>query len=131
MTVSRGVRLPGARQIRGERIIDEVYRQMFLLEEKRPGSEIGLALVLLQAWLDADAKPADDEEREWLKKVSPICLKMIETSLQAGGSARASVPAEKSMGKSSSGSSIGVRLLPTLGCLGLLGLGVLCNKLAR
>ena len=58
MTVSRGVRLPGARQIRGERIKDEVYRQMFLLEEKRPGSEIGLALVLLQAWLDADAKPA-------------------------------------------------------------------------
>jgi hypothetical protein len=48
--------------------------------------------VLLQAWLDAEAKPADDEEREWLKKVSPICLKMIETSLQAGGSARASLP---------------------------------------
>ena len=44
------------RQCRGERIKDEVYRQMFLLEESRPGAEMGLALALLRAWLAADSK---------------------------------------------------------------------------
>ena len=29
---------------------DEVYRQMFRLEEGRSGSELGLALALLRAW---------------------------------------------------------------------------------
>jgi hypothetical protein len=45
--------------------------------------------VLLRAWLEADAKPASDEERDWLKKISPICLEMIEDELQAGGTAHA------------------------------------------
>jgi hypothetical protein len=90
MTVRKGVaRTAGPRHIRGERIKDEVYRQMFLLEERRPGAEMGLALVLLRAWLEADAKPASDEERDWLKKISPICLEMIEDELQAGGTAHA------------------------------------------
>ena len=90
MIVPKGIQAGGPRKIRGERIKDEVYRQMFLLEEIRPGSEIGLALVLLRAWLDADSKPAGDEERDWLKKVSPICVKMIEAALQEGGSAHPS-----------------------------------------
>jgi hypothetical protein len=39
---------------------------------------------LVRAWLAADSKPDDSEEREWLKKVSQICLQMIETALQTG-----------------------------------------------
>jgi len=68
----------------GEQLKDEVYRQMFRLEESRPGAEMGLALALLRAWLASDSKPEGGEERDWLKKVSPICLQMIETSLEAG-----------------------------------------------
>jgi hypothetical protein len=48
---------------------------------------MGLALALLRAWMSADSQPASDEERDWLKKVSPICLEMIEAGLQAGGTA--------------------------------------------
>ena len=80
-----------SRQISGERVKDEVYRQMFRLEESRPGAEMGLALALLRAWLAVDSKPANDEERDWLKKVSPICLEMIEAALQVAGTAHPSV----------------------------------------
>ena len=71
------------RHLHGERIKDEVYRQMFRLEENRPGSEIGLALALLYAWQEGASKPESSEEKEWLKKISPICLQMIEVSLQS------------------------------------------------
>ena len=71
-----------SRPIRGERVKDEVYRQMFLLEESRPGAAMGLALALVRAWIDADSKPACNEERGWLQKVSPICLEMIEVSMK-------------------------------------------------
>jgi len=88
MTVPKDVVRPASpRRIRGERIKDEVYRQMFRLEERRPGAEISLALVLLRVWMAADSKPASAGERDWLKKVSPICLEMIEAALQAGGTA--------------------------------------------
>lgn len=66
---------------------DGVYRQMFRLEENRLGAEMGLALALLRAWLAADSEPESGEEREWLKKISPICLQMIEESLRAGDAA--------------------------------------------
>jgi len=79
------------RLVSGERIKDEVYRQMFLLEESRPGAEMGLALALLRAWLTAESKTRNDEEREWLKQVSPICLEMIETTLKLGDSAQRKV----------------------------------------
>lgn len=80
-----------ARHNRGERVKDEVYRQMFLLEESRSGAAIGLALALLRAWLAAESKPTTDEERDWLKKISPICVEMIEAALQPGGSAHSLV----------------------------------------
>jgi len=69
----------------GDQLKDEVYRQMFRLEESRPGAEMGLALALVRAWLAADSKPASDEERDWLRKVSPICLELIEATLKANG----------------------------------------------
>ena len=74
------------RQVRGlkaERIIDEVYRQMFRLEERRAGAEIQLALALLRAWMDFDKGPSDSEERDWLKRVSPICMEMIVSALRS------------------------------------------------
>lgn len=86
MTVRKHVPRPARRRhFRDERIKDEVYRQMFWLEERRPGAEMGLALALLRAWLAFNSKPASDEERDWLKKISAICLEMIEAALQAGG----------------------------------------------
>jgi hypothetical protein len=92
MTARKGVsRLCSSRHHRGERVKDEVYRQMFLLEESRPGAGMGLALALLRAWVDADSEPQPDGELDWLKKISPICLQMIETSLQTGDSARPSI----------------------------------------
>jgi cell division FtsZ-interacting protein ZapD len=71
--------------LRGERVKDEVYRQMYRLEESRSGAAMCLTLALLHAWLDVDSKPESSEEQDWLKKISPICLEMIETSLQAAG----------------------------------------------
>jgi hypothetical protein len=61
---------------------DEVYRQMFRLEEGRSGSELGLAIALLRAWIATDSKPEGAENRKWLGKVSPICLQMIDTALK-------------------------------------------------
>jgi hypothetical protein len=88
MTARKGVTRPiSSRHVRGERVKDEVYRQMFLLEESRPGAEMGLALALLRAWLAVDSKLTNDEERDWLRKVSPICLEMIEVALQSVGTA--------------------------------------------
>ncbi len=73
--------------VRPGRIKDEVYRWMFLLEERRAGSEMGLALVLLRAWQAAATTPANKEQREWLKKVSPICLEMIDNALDGSSPA--------------------------------------------
>jgi len=64
--------------------MDEVYRQMFLLEERRPGSELGLALALLRAWIAAETLREDSEEWAWLKKICPVCLEMIEGEVGRG-----------------------------------------------
>jgi len=73
------------REANAERIKDEVYRQMFRLEERCAGAETRLALALLRAWMDFDKRPSGCEERDWLNQVSPICLEMIESVLQSGG----------------------------------------------
>ena len=76
-------RTAASRNLLGNRVKDEVYRQMFLLEESRPDAGIRLALALLRAWIDAESIPVADEEQDWLKKISPICLEMIEASMQS------------------------------------------------
>jgi hypothetical protein len=89
MTARKGLTRPvSARHNRSERAMDEVYRQMFLLEESRPGAEMGLAVALLRAWLAAGSKSESGEERDWLRKISPICLQMIESAWKTGGTAR-------------------------------------------
>jgi hypothetical protein len=76
------------RQAHNERVKDEVYRQMFRLEEGCVGAETGLAVALLHAWLVADAESASGEARAWLKKISPICLELIDGSFKTSCPAR-------------------------------------------
>lgn len=61
--------------------MDEVYREMYLLEAGRSGAELDLALALLRAWVATDSKREGTGNREWLSKVSPICVQMIEAAL--------------------------------------------------
>jgi hypothetical protein len=68
---------------RSAHLKDEVYRQMFRLEECRPGAELGLALALARAWVATDSDRGRGESRDWLRKVSPICLRMIEAATKA------------------------------------------------
>ena len=69
---------------RSNRLKDNVYRAMYLLESKRPGSEMRLALALLHAWNAIESLPQEDEVRLWLRQVSPLCVRMIEDSLERG-----------------------------------------------
>jgi hypothetical protein len=92
MTPRKGTALPGvSRPRRSEPFKDEVYRQMFRLEASRPGAEMDLALALLRAWMAADAHPDDVEERQWLNKICPICIFMIEAASQQGGASHPSL----------------------------------------
>ena len=73
-------------QNRGERLKDEVYRQMFRLEAGRSGAELDLTIALLRAWLASDSGPEVSKSREWLKKICPLCLLMIEARQQVSNS---------------------------------------------
>jgi hypothetical protein len=63
-----------------EHLKDEVYRQMYRLEASRPGAELALAIALLCAWIASYAEAEMPQSREWLKKICPICLTMIEAT---------------------------------------------------
>lgn len=67
---------------KSQRLKDEVYREMYLLEARRPGSEMALALALLHAWSEVDSLPEGNETWLWLRQVCPLCIKMIEDSLE-------------------------------------------------
>lgn len=67
-----------ARQDRGDKLKDEVYRQMLRLEANRRGADLDLATALLHGWLHSYSTPEASKLLEWLSKVSPICLSMIE-----------------------------------------------------
>ena len=66
---------------KSNRLQDAVYREMFLLESRRPGAEMGLALALLRAVAASDQMANREEIRDWLEAICPHCLKMIESAL--------------------------------------------------
>ena len=66
------------------RLKDEVYREMLLLEVNRPGAEMGLALALLRAVVRSESLPDREQFGEWLKAVCPMGLRMIEVALEEG-----------------------------------------------
>jgi hypothetical protein len=74
------VEASGSSSKRSVRLKDEVYRQMYKLEASRPGSDMALAVALLRAWIASDSEADIPQEREWLTKISSICLSMIEAS---------------------------------------------------
>ena len=77
---------PGPRRRQREDIKDEVYRQMFRLEEHRPGAARDLAIALLRAWIAQDSGPKAEGAKQWLRKIGPICLAMMEAAnLEAEG----------------------------------------------
>ena len=69
---------------RANRLKDEVYREMLLLESNQLGAEMGLALALLRAVVQSDSLPHQEEFEKWLKTVCPLGLQMIEASLGRG-----------------------------------------------
>ena len=87
MTARKAVtRSKPSRRNHGEQLKDEVYRQMFLLEAGRPGAELDLTIALLRGWLASDSDYGVSKSREWLKKICPICLLMIEARQKASNS---------------------------------------------
>jgi hypothetical protein len=66
---------------RANHLKDEVYREMLLLEGNRPGAEMGLALALLRAIVQSESLSGQGEFRDWLTKICPVGLRMIEVAL--------------------------------------------------
>jgi hypothetical protein len=75
----------GSRQNQGDKLKDEVYRQMFRLEANRPGADLALAIALLRGWLASNSEPEAAQLLEWLRKICPICLVMIEAERPRNG----------------------------------------------
>ena len=78
------VQHPHHRSSRPERFKDEVYRQMFRLEEGYPSADLSLAVALIRAWIALERNSAGSEPRRWLRKISPMCLSMIEALCDTG-----------------------------------------------
>ncbi len=78
--MATGKKIPRPAKMTPEQLYDAVYWQMFRVESGRPDAEICLAVTLLRAWLALEAWPADSEPRQWLRKVSPVCMQMLEAS---------------------------------------------------
>jgi hypothetical protein len=64
---------------------------MYRLEESRPGADLNLAIALLRAWVASEPEPKTPKSREWLKKICPICLLMIEAAQQVSETGRQSI----------------------------------------
>ena len=86
MTARKSTTRSNPRQDHGDRLKDEVYRQMFRLEANRPGADLDLAIALLRGWLASYSEPEVPKLREWLNKVCPICLLMVEAERQGSDS---------------------------------------------
>jgi hypothetical protein len=65
---------------RNDELKDEVYRQMFRVEEGRPGAAGQLAIALLRAWMSLDSSSRTASHRSWLRKVCPLCIRLLETA---------------------------------------------------
>lgn len=63
-----------------DRLKDEVYRQMLRLEARRPAAQLLLALALLHAWMSFDRQDADSEPRQWLRRICPVCLRLMQST---------------------------------------------------
>lgn len=63
------------------RLQDTVYREMYRLEARQPGSEMGLALALLRLIVASQRSTDRQEFGVWLGEICPIALKMIEDGL--------------------------------------------------
>lgn len=63
------------------RLKDDVYREMYRLEARQPGSEMALALALLRMMVASQHCPRREDFTGWLKEICPVALKMIEDGL--------------------------------------------------
>jgi len=72
------------------RLKDDVYREMLLLEVNRPGAEMGLAVALLRAVVHSEGFDDREEFKGWLRTICPLGLRLIETSLSERTSCDAS-----------------------------------------
>ena len=61
---------------------------MYRLEASRPGAELALAIALLRAWVASDTDTEMPHSREWLMKICPIRILMIEKALKVSDSER-------------------------------------------
>lgn len=59
---------------------DEVYRQMLRLDSGCTAASLPLALALLRAWMVIERVAPRSRERQWLRTVCPVCLRLIATS---------------------------------------------------
>ena len=60
---------------------DRLMNVMYRLEASRPGAELALAIALLRAWIASCAEGEMPQSHEWLMKICPICIEMIEDAM--------------------------------------------------
>jgi hypothetical protein len=60
-----------------DKLRDHVYRAMLQLEVGKPGAARSLCGALQRAWLASSTIDSSDHFREWLGKVTPLCLRML------------------------------------------------------
>jgi hypothetical protein len=76
---------PDARRRHSDALKDEVYRQMFRLEEGRAGADRELAIAVLCAWMNLDMGPKAASDRQWLRRICPICIGLLEQAPPSPG----------------------------------------------
>lgn len=66
---------------------DETYRSMLRLQAGKSGAISSLCEALIAAWGAASSIKKSEHLEEWLRKVTPICLRMISASTELGNAA--------------------------------------------
>ncbi len=61
-----------------EALKDEVYRQMFRLEARRPGAEMDLAIAMVRICVALYSARPCPKDLQWLERIGPICISMLE-----------------------------------------------------